>query len=81
MKTIRRVGNGHHFLPDEKPLRYVALRHLRWGAGWLKPGEEVPIEDGRDYGLMIAQGQIAQAIEPTAQEPAESAAEIAQVIQ
>lgn len=48
-------------------MAYVALQHLVWGDGYLEPGDEIPEEDGRDYGAMLHLGQIAEraAVETT----------------
>lgn len=48
--------------PRETP--WIALAPLRWGNNddgsprWLKPGDPVPLEDGRSYELMRRTGQI-----------------------
>lgn len=40
-------------------LAYVALKRLRWGKGWIEPGEPVPAgEPGRNYGQMLRLGSI-----------------------
>jgi hypothetical protein len=64
LRKIKQHGAGHVEL-DVEP-RYVAVRHIRFGDGWLAPGDAVPVEPGRDYGVMVHQGDIAQVIEPGA---------------
>ncbi|MVN86902.1 hypothetical protein GO986_09005 [Deinococcus sp. HMF7620] len=39
---------------------YVALKPLRFGDQALLPGDPVPVEPGRDYGLMVRLKQIAE---------------------
>jgi hypothetical protein len=46
---------------------YVALVNMRWGDGWLKPGDPVPNEPGRNYGSLLRQGKIALATPAPAQ--------------
>lgn len=46
-------------MPDET--RYVALKRLTFGDEVLEPGDEVPIEEGRNYRQMLRLGQIAAA--------------------
>jgi hypothetical protein len=41
----------------ERP--YVAVGRLRWGDGWLEPGDRVPLEPGRNYGSLLRHGLIA----------------------
>jgi hypothetical protein len=62
-RRIKQHGEGHIELGVEP--RYVALRHMRFGDGWLQPGDPVPVEGGRDYGRMVRQGLIEQIIEPS----------------
>ena len=39
---------------------YVALKRLRWGDGWIEPGEPVPADDpGRSYQSMTYHGLVA----------------------
>lgn len=64
MRQIKQHGAGQVEL-GVKP-RYVAAKHLRFGDRMLEPGERVPIEPGRDYGLMVHQGDISQVIQPGA---------------
>lgn len=37
---------------------YVAQVRLRWEDGFIQPGEPVPADTGRNYQLMLAQGEI-----------------------
>ena len=46
-------------MPDET--RYVALKRLTFGGEVLEPGDEVPIEEGRNYRQMLRLGQIREA--------------------
>jgi hypothetical protein len=39
--------------------RYVATRRLKWGGGWIEPGQEVPQEQGRNYASLVRHGEIA----------------------
>lgn len=38
---------------------YVACKRLRWGDGYIEPGERVPVEDGRNYELLVRLEHIA----------------------
>lgn len=38
---------------------YIALKRLRFGEARLEPGDEVPVEEGRNYNLLLRQGMIA----------------------
>lgn len=38
---------------------YVALKRQRFGEAHLAPGDEVPVEEGRNYNLMLRMGLIA----------------------
>lgn len=40
-------------------MTYVALKRLRFGEEHLMPGEELPVEPGRNYGLLLRQGLVA----------------------
>jgi hypothetical protein len=60
LRKIKQHGAGHVELGVEP--RYVAVRHIRFGDGMLKPGDPVPVEPGRDYGVMVHQGDIVQEI-------------------
>lgn len=40
---------------------YVATRRLRFGDGWIEPGEPVPVEEGRNYASLLAHGHIVEA--------------------
>jgi hypothetical protein len=62
-KTIRRTA-GRGFVAPDEPRKYIALQEIRWGDGWLQPGDEVPLEDGRNYGSLIRHGKISQVVEP-----------------
>jgi hypothetical protein len=44
--------------------RWVALKKLRWGGGWIEPGELVPNERGRNYEALWRLGSIAPAAAP-----------------
>lgn len=44
--------------PDHER-RYVATKKIRWGDEWLEPGQEVPQEEGRNYGALVRHGEIA----------------------
>jgi hypothetical protein len=37
---------------------YVAQIRLRFGDGFILPGEPVPVEPGRNYALMLSLGEI-----------------------
>jgi hypothetical protein len=39
---------------------FVALQRIKVGDAWLEPGDEVPVEEGRDYGLMQRLGHVAE---------------------
>jgi hypothetical protein len=40
---------------------YVALERLRWGDGWIEPGQPVPADEpGRNYDNAVYLGQIAR---------------------
>lgn len=41
-------------------MAFVALKRLRFGDGYLLPGDEVPIEDGRNYDAALHLGEIAE---------------------
>ena len=45
---------------------YVAVHALKWGDGWLKAGEIIPEEEGRNIGLMLRLGQAVVAQEGAA---------------
>jgi hypothetical protein len=64
---IKNLGRG--FAAPDEPHNYVALQHLKWGDGYLEPGDPVPIEAGRHYGHMVRNGQISQVVEPAAEKP------------
>lgn len=38
---------------------FVAIQPLKFGDGWLQPGEPVPVEKGRNYRMMLQRGEIA----------------------
>lgn len=42
-------------------MAYIALKNLRFGDGWLAPGDPVPVEPGRNYAGMVRTGLIADA--------------------
>jgi hypothetical protein len=44
--------------PVDGAHRYVAAKHVQIGDAWLAPGDPVPDEPGRDYGAMLANGEI-----------------------
>jgi hypothetical protein len=38
---------------------YIARKPLKWGKDhWIQPGEEVPVEPGRNYAIMLRVGEI-----------------------
>lgn len=41
-------------------MAYVATRRLRFGDGWIEPGEPVPVEEGRNYASLLTLGHIAE---------------------
>lgn len=49
---------------------YVALKRMRFGEAHLGPGDEVPVEPGRNYNLLLRQGLIADLDAVTADEEA-----------
>lgn len=50
---------------------YVATRRLRFGDGWIEPGETVPEEEGRNYASLLALGHIIESkTAPKAARPA-----------
>lgn len=49
---------------------YVALRRIRFGERFLEPGDEVPVQRGRNYGLMVRTGQVAEVRDPKARSSA-----------
>jgi len=67
IKHTPRSGGGRPVdvaVPPEQR-RYVALRHLKLGGGWLEPGDPVPVEPGRNYDMLLRHGHIQAVIEPT----------------
>lgn len=43
-------------------MSYVAVHRLKWGDGWIEPGEAVPEgEPGRNYAHLLRLGMIQQA--------------------
>lgn len=50
---------------------FVALARLRFGDGWIEPGETVPVEDGRGYDAMVLRGEVALVPDGAAGTPAE----------
>jgi|GEM_PF-3264511 len=40
---------------------YIAKRRLRFGDGWIEPGEPVPEEEGRNYASLLTHGHIVEA--------------------
>lgn len=40
--------------------KYIAVKRLRWGTGWIEPGEEVPADQRRNYIGMLRLGQISR---------------------
>jgi hypothetical protein len=69
MATKIKQTAGRGFVAPNEERRFVALKTLKWGDGWLQPGDEVPMEDGRRYGSMVRHGMISQVVEP-AEKPA-----------
>jgi hypothetical protein len=70
----KRVQSGakHGVIVADQPdheRAWIALTRLRWGGGWIEPGELVPSERGRNYEAMWRRGQIA----PHVAEPKEKA--------
>jgi pyruvate/2-oxoglutarate dehydrogenase complex dihydrolipoamide acyltransferase (E2) component len=41
-------------------MRYVALKHLKWGDEMIAPGDTVPEEEGRNYASLLRSGRIAE---------------------
>jgi hypothetical protein len=41
-------------------MAYIAQRALRWGDGYLEPGDPVPEEEGRSYASLLALGHIVE---------------------
>jgi pyruvate/2-oxoglutarate dehydrogenase complex dihydrolipoamide acyltransferase (E2) component len=41
-------------------MRYVALKHLKWGDTMIAPGESVPDEEGRNYASLLRTKRIAK---------------------
>lgn len=41
-------------------MRYVALKHLKWGDTMIAPGESVPDEEGRSYASLLRTKRIAK---------------------
>ena len=39
---------------------YIAVARLRWGDGYIEPGELVPVEEGRNYTSLLRLGRIAR---------------------
>jgi hypothetical protein len=37
---------------------YIANVPLRFGDGWIHPGESVPVEPGRNYRALLQRGEI-----------------------
>jgi pyruvate/2-oxoglutarate dehydrogenase complex dihydrolipoamide acyltransferase (E2) component len=54
-------------------MAYVALKHLKWGDEWIAPGEPVPEEEGRNYGLLLRTKRIAKVLDGAAMDHAEIA--------
>jgi len=63
-RNIKHI-TGRRAIEHIENRRYVAVVHMRWGDTWLEPGDEVPIEPGRNYGAMIRQGLIQSVIVPS----------------
>lgn len=59
-------------------MAYVATRTLKFGDGWIQPGEEVPEEEGRNYRSLLNLGhiqEVAKAPESAQRESAQRPAE------
>jgi hypothetical protein len=50
-------------------MAFIALARLRFGEGWIEPGEQVPVEPGRAYDAMVQRGEIALVPDGTAGTP------------
>src|SRR5579875_1789669 len=53
-RAPRRPGSS----PMAAASPYVAQVRLKWDDGFIQPGEPVPAGTGRNYQLMLAQGEI-----------------------
>jgi len=49
---------------------FIALKPLKVGDDTILPGEEIPVEPGRDYDVMIRVGDAVWAAEAPASKPA-----------
>jgi hypothetical protein len=68
MSRVRQWGRGH-VVAGAARRRFVALKRLKWGDRWLKPGDEVPMDStGRSYSKAVEHGQIAEVIDPATTE-------------
>jgi hypothetical protein len=63
--TPRSHPSGAAFECHADNVTYVALQHFKLGDKWLRPGDRVSIEPGRDAGVMLRAGQIQQVIQPS----------------
>lgn len=57
-------------------MAYIATRRLRWGDGWIEPGESVPEEEGRSYASLLALGHIVESKTAEQMSDKELAAEV-----
>lgn len=62
-RNIKQTTGGREIEHIENR-RYVAVVPMRWGDSSLSPGDEIPIEAGRNYASMIRQGLIQSVIVP-----------------
>jgi hypothetical protein len=53
-------------------MAFIALKPIRVGEDTILPGEEIPVEDGRDYDVMIRVGDAVWAAEAPASKPERS---------
>lgn len=58
-------------------MAFIALARLRFGDGWIDPGENVPVEPGRAYDQMVHRGEIALVPDDPKSEPDVSAEDLA----
>lgn len=56
-------------MPTSNGVRYVALRRLRVGDGWIEPGEEVPVDDSWKTVRELCDGGDMVAIPPAPGQP------------
>jgi hypothetical protein len=59
----RFTKDGEDLSVPAEDRRYVALAHMRFGDGFLEPGDIVPVEAGRNYASLLRQRKIAVVID------------------